>query len=579
MAQLQTTSGAALLQDDEARPQDTSEPPIARTEPEADHVAAEPQQPANPVKKIVTAILVALLLIAGVLKGIDVYRFGQTHVDTDDAYVTGDLVNISPIISGTLAKLTVEEGDVVKKGQLIARLDDSGPRATLQQARAELDAALSQIPQAERTLAYTEQATDATIQHARAAILAQDARTNGAQQQVVLSAETLRNQVHQAESQVMQAKAQAAQAEAQAAQSEAEVKTAEAGVASYRQAIQTAERAANASVAGIEAANANEERATKDESRYALLVKQEAVTPQQYDTAHAAATSSRAQLTSAIEQAAEARSRVEQARANLDQAQAQREAAKRQAIAAHKQAEAAQQQVQVALAGLGLAKANSNRVNIDRSNVLNNRQQISQAQADLMNALAGNEQIAVRRKQIDTYRAQVQQARAAVKNAQVTLDDTCIYAPCSGVVVKKPTNVGAALSPGQTIVTVTQGDRVWVSANFKETQLTHVRSGQPVEVEVDSFPGKIFAGTVASVNRATGAATTVLPPDNATGNFTKVVQRIPVKIYFEASRAGGKYASDKDIAALRQGMSVTATIDTAMNTAKDTANNTAGGGK
>jgi membrane fusion protein (multidrug efflux system) len=554
---------AAPLQDEPVHSRERSETPIAHDAPKANPASAEPKKPASPVKKAVIALVIVALLGVGIAKGVGAFQFGETHVETDDAYVTGDLVNVSPIISGTLAKLTVEAGDVVKKGQLIGRLDDSGPRAVLQQAQASLQAAQSQIPQAEHTLTYTQQITDASVQHALAAISAQNAKTTGAQQQVVLSADTVRNQVRQAESQVAQARAQAAQAEAQAAQSDAQVKTAEAGVVAARQGILTAERAANAMTASIEAAKANAERAAKDETRYAQLVKQEAVTPQQYDTVHSTAQSTQAQLTAAKEQAAQAASQVEQARANVEQAKAQWEAAKQQAVASHKQADAAQQQVQVALAGLGLAQGGKTQIAIDQSNVLNNQQQNSQVKADLVNALAGNEQVAVRRKQIDTYQAQIQEAKAAMRSAQVTLDDTNIYAPCDGVVVKKTANVGAALAPGQTILTITQGDRVWVSANFKETQLTQVRAGQKVEMEVDSFPGKVFTGTVASINRATGAATTVLPPDNATGNFTKVVQRIAVKLYFEPSHAGGKYANGKDIAALRQGMSVVATIDTA----------------
>ncbi len=554
---------AAPLQDEPAQRGEKQEARLAHDTSEAAPATPEPKQPASPVKKALFALVIVALLGFGITKGVRAFHFGETHVETDDAYVTGDLVNVSPIISGTLAQLTVEAGDVVKKGQLIGRLNDSGPRAMLQQAQASLLAAQSQIPQAEHTLVYTQQITDASVQHALAAISAQNAKTTGAQQQVVLSAETVRNQVRQAESQVAQARAQAAQAEAQAAQSDAQIKTVEAGVVSARQAIQTAERGANAATASIAAAQSNADRAAKDETRYALLVKQEAVTPQQYDTVHATAQSTQAQLTAAKEEAAQAVSQVEQARANVEQAKAQWEAAKQQAVASHKQADAARQQVQVAQAGLGLAASGKTQIAIDQSKVLDNQQQNGQVKADLVNALAGNEQVAVRRKQIDTYQAQIQEAKAAQRNAQVTLDDTNIYAPCDGVVVKKTANVGAALSPGQTILTITQGDRVWVSANFKETQLTQVRPGQKVEMEVDSFPGKVFTGTVSSISRATGATTTVLPPDNSTGNFTKVVQRIAVKLFFEPSHAGGKYATEKDIAALRQGMSVVATIDTA----------------
>ena len=136
--------------------------------------------------------------------------------------------------------------------------------------------------------------------------------------------------------------------------------------------------------------------------------------------------------------------------------------------------------------------------------------------------------------QIETYRAQAQQAQAALANAQITLSDTDIYAPNDGIVVKKTANVGASLSPGQTIFTMTQGDYVWVEANFKETQLKDVGPAD-AELEVDAFPGKMFKGRVRSINEATGAATSLLPPDNATGNFTKVVQRIPVRIELDAA--------------------------------------------
>jgi membrane fusion protein (multidrug efflux system) len=128
-------------------------------------------------------------------------------------------------------------------------------------------------------------------------------------------------------------------------------------------------------------------------------------------------------------------------------------------------------------------------------------------------------------------------------------------------VVRKSVNVGASLSAGQTILTITQGDGVYVTANFKETQIGNVRVGQPAEIEVDAFPGKVFKGIVGAINEATGATTSLLPPDNATGNFTKVVQRIPVKIALVPGD-GDKEGTAADIALLRQGMSVTVTIDT-----------------
>jgi membrane fusion protein (multidrug efflux system) len=512
-------------------------------------------------RKLVIRTVIAVVLIVALIVGARAYRFSLSHVSTDDAYVTGDLVEVSPIIGGTLARLQVSEGDAVKKGQLIARLDDSGPLAALRQAQAAEKAAASQIPQAERGLAFAARSTDAGIRSAQAAVAAQQTRVDGAQDAVTLSADTVRNQIRAAESGMAAADAQAASAAAQATQADAQVNSAEAARRSLLHAVEQARRASNAAAASVVAARANAERASKDEARFARLVKLEAVTQQQYDSARTAAEAARAQLTAAQESSEQARSAVDQARSTVDQADAQIDAARKQAAAAHRQADAARQQVSVAEASLGLAKAGATTVRIHQAEVAGNIHGMSQAQAEVATALAGQEQVAVRQKQIETARAQRDEARAAVQNAEVMLSHTYIYAPCDGIVVKKIANVGSAMSPGQPIVVITQETGVWVSANFKEIQVTDVKPGQNAEIEVDTFPGKVFRGKVHSINRATGAATAILPPDNATGNFTKVVQRIPIKIVFEST--GGRNVGPGDIAALRQGMSVVATIDTA----------------
>ncbi len=512
---------------------------------------AEDRKPtANPRKTLILGLIGVIAFVLALIWGINYFHYAKTHVSTDDAYVTGNLVNVSPIISGTLNQLTVEEGNVVKQGQLIARIEDSGPQAALRQAQAAYASAQSQIPQARLNLAYEQQATDASIRKAESEIGAQDAKTAGAQRQVILSAATVRNQVDQAQSEVAQAQAQAASAQAQ-------VRTAQAGVDAQRQAVQTAQRAANAAAAQIAAAKANSDKALRDQTRYAVLVEQQAVTQQQYDAASAAAVGAQSQLEATRQQSGQALSQVATARANVEQALAQLKAAQRNA-------DAVEQQVEVARAGLNLARANLAQIPIQQTNVANNLQQGGQAQADLATALAGRQQVALRQKQILTYEADALQAKASLANAQVTEGDTYIYAPTNGQVVRKAVNIGASLSPGQTIVTLTAGDEVWVTANFKETQLTDARIGQPAEVEVDRFPGKIFKGRVQAIEEATGASTALLPPDNATGNFTKVVQRVPVRIQLipASNNDDLKYARAADIQNLGQGLSVTATIDT-----------------
>ncbi|MET0792478.1 MAG: HlyD family secretion protein [Polyangiaceae bacterium] len=148
--------------------------------------------------------------------------------------------------------------------------------------------------------------------------------------------------------------------------------------------------------------------------------------------------------------------------------------------------------------------------------------------------------------------AQVDTAKAARDLAALDLSYTKIYAPNDGTVSKKTINVGQMLSPGQSVVQLVT-DKLWVTGNFKETQVANMRVGQPASVEVDAFSGKSIEGEVESFSGATGAKFTLLPPDNATGNFTKVVQRLPVRVRLHELPAG---------VALRPGMSVDLTVDT-----------------
>jgi membrane fusion protein (multidrug efflux system) len=129
-----------------------------------------------------------------------------------------------------------------------------------------------------------------------------------------------------------------------------------------------------------------------------------------------------------------------------------------------------------------------------------------------------------------------------------------ITAPAPGQVSRKTVEVGQLVSPGQSLMSLVDERDVWVVANLKETQLDEVAVGQPVEVEVDAYRGHTFHGRVESIQGATGARFALLPPDNATGNFTKVVQRIPVRIVLDRRPAGAP--------PLRPGMSVEVAIDT-----------------
>lgn len=129
----------------------------------------------------------------------------------------------------------------------------------------------------------------------------------------------------------------------------------------------------------------------------------------------------------------------------------------------------------------------------------------------------------------DVYRADIEAKKAAIIVAQVNLAYTRITAPADGTVGERHVLAGQLVAPGTQMIDLVQSD-VWVQANFKETQLTNMRVGDPAEVRIDTFPGRVFHGKVDQLSPASGSQFALLPPDNATGNFTKVVQRVPVKI-------------------------------------------------
>jgi membrane fusion protein, multidrug efflux system len=193
------------------------------------------------------------------------------------------------------------------------------------------------------------------------------------------------------------------------------------------------------------------------------------------------------------------------------------------------------------------------------------RQRFEQAEADARKGEAAaaksragfaaeQNQLAVLRSQQREEQAKLQQTRANLQLAQNDLDDTVIRAPISGVAGNRAGQVGQYVKAGTQLLSLVPLPWVYVTANFKETQLTHMRPGQLAEVSVDAYPDLILEGRIESFAPASGAQFSLLPPDNATGNFTKIVQRVPVRIALPTS---GPLAE-----LLRPGLSVTVTIDT-----------------
>jgi membrane fusion protein (multidrug efflux system) len=173
-------------------------------------------------------------------------------------------------------------------------------------------------------------------------------------------------------------------------------------------------------------------------------------------------------------------------------------------------------------------------------------------------AAAAGSQVSASGAAVRSADARLAAAAAAVDNARLQLSYAYITAPVSGIVAKRNAEVGALVQVGQTLMSIVPDENVWVTANLKETQLTNVRVGDRAEFTVDAYPGRKFEGRVESLSPATGARFALLPPDNATGNFTKVVQRVPVRIAVDQP-AGTPVP-------LRPGMSVDVTIETGRDT-------------
>ena len=169
-------------------------------------------------------------------------------------------------------------------------------------------------------------------------------------------------------------------------------------------------------------------------------------------------------------------------------------------------------------------------------------------------ALAAGSQATASEAGVRAAQARLAAARAAAENAAVQLDYTVLLAPADGIIAKRQVEPGELVQPGQSLLSLVPQSEVWVTANLKETQLRNVKVGDAVTFSVDAYGGAVFHGTVESLSPATGATFALLPPDNATGNFTKVVQRVPVRI---------KVTDAPDaLRPLRPGMSVDVTIHT-----------------
>jgi membrane fusion protein (multidrug efflux system) len=253
--------------------------------------------------------------------------------------------------------------------------------------------------------------------------------------------------------------------------------------------------------ARVREAEAAYTKSSQDLQRMKLLIAKDEISQQQYDAAVAAAETDRAAQDSAQAGVEEAEREVEAANARLAQS----------------------------------------------------RESVPEAEAALATARTAPQRTAITRERAASAAAKVEIARAELEKARLNLEYTTVRAPVSGVIAVKNVEVGQVLQPGQPLLAIVPLEDIWVKANFKESQLANVRPGQKVEIFVDAY-GRRYKGYVESLAAATGSRTSLLPPENATGNYVKVVQRLPVRIRFEKGQDPQHL--------LRPGMSVEPTVIT-----------------
>lgn len=164
---------------------------------------------------------------------------------------------------------------------------------------------------------------------------------------------------------------------------------------------------------------------------------------------------------------------------------------------------------------------------------------------------AGTSVVAETRQRIAQNDAGVELAKAMLASAELNLSYTVITAPCDGYCSRKEIQVGQLVQPGQTLLDMVDATEVWVTANYKETQLKHIHEGSEVEIEVDAIPGKVYRGTVTAISSATGSSLSLMPQDNSAGNFVKVRQRVPVRI---------ELAGNENLELLKAGMNVECSV-------------------
>ncbi len=431
---------------------------------------------------VVSAIVV--LIVVG---GLGWWLYARQFEKTDDAFIEGNISLITSKVSSHIGKVHVEENQFVKKGELLVELDAREFEAKLQQAQALLKTAEARRAKALASYDMTRKTSSSVFSQATSGV--STAQNNIEQTKIV--SDTKLNAVEQAK---------------------LRARTAESTYYQVQSQIPAAEAALEQAKAQIPAAQTRLENAELEYQRSLQLFNGGDLSRQDLERDNRLLSEARAFKITADRQ-------VDISKAQLNALNKQADVEKARAAEATSSIKTAENDYRQSLSQINIASSEAN-----------------EAKGKLLGANILPEQTAISESEIQTVEAEIAQTQAAVNQAQLELDNTKIYAPQDGYVSRKTIVEGQLVQNDQPLMSISLPG-IWVIANFKETQIERMNAGQPVDIFVDAYPNTVFKGRIESFQVGTGSRFSVLPAENASGNYVKVVQRIPVKIVFEEQPA------------------------------------------
>lgn len=432
---------------------------------EQDHISQVKKSKSLQPKRVILTLAIIVGLGFGGIKLWDYVNYSRSHVETDNAYITGHIVPVNSKIAGHVEQIMVDDNQWIKEGDVLVKLEKQDIQVKINQAKANLDTAKQDLITSKLAYDLQQKLSDIDIEQSK---------------RILNQTQSKRVQVDQTE---------------------------------------------NENKAGLNSLKAQISSAVSDVKAVETQVKQDEIDYKRNKDLY--------------QQGAINKITVEDSKTKLD-------ISKSHLASANQKINQLKEMSNFAL----------ERINGIQQTKIQSSEDVNLSQGNLEKAIANASNVKLKLEQVKAQAARVKQAQETLSEANLKLSYTTIKSPVSGLISKKNVEIGQTIGENQSILSIIplkSKKDLWIIANLKETQLNGVSKNQEVEIKVDAYPDLKIKGKVDSIGGGTGSVFSLLPPDNSTGNFTKVVQRVPVKILFEDW-------NDKLSSLLRPGLSTTVSI-------------------